>query len=277
MREFVLVAIILPISLYGNFTGMNSGARSLGMGNAYTALADDASGLFYNPAGIALNKSFNFIISKQNLYGVEDLSSDMLAFSLPTPIFRTAIGIQQVRLSNTYSEKIIYLTCAGIVRPVRVPVRFGVSVKNESVRVRSYEGARSPSRYDFDLGLIVSVGNNLSLGYSSSYILEPEFKLVNHSDKIKRRSTLGVNYTWRESVNFLADYLFAENESQWNIGSEIWFYNVFAARVGMQDENLTMGFGLSTNMWKVDGAMLAHTELGSTYRISLGWMMGGNK
>ena len=38
--------------------GINSSARSLAMGNAYTALSNDFSGTLFNPAGIALIKSF---------------------------------------------------------------------------------------------------------------------------------------------------------------------------------------------------------------------------
>lgn len=36
------------------------GVRAMGMGNAFTAVADDADSVFYNPAGMALNKRFEF-------------------------------------------------------------------------------------------------------------------------------------------------------------------------------------------------------------------------
>ena len=50
----------------------------------------------------------------------------------------------------------------------------------------------------------------------------------------------------------------------------IWFYDVFAARLGLNDEKLTIGFGIKTKIWLIDAAIVAHEELGSTYRISLG-------
>jgi opacity protein-like surface antigen len=61
---FLLVAIIwTPLSVQGvtkvgttaaNFLKIGVGARAIGMGGAYVALASDASGMYWNPAGIAL-------------------------------------------------------------------------------------------------------------------------------------------------------------------------------------------------------------------------------
>ena len=45
----------------------------------------------------------------------------------------------------------------------------------------------------------------------------------------------------------------------------------------MFNEKLTAGFGLKTNYWLIDTAVLAHEQLGSTYRISLGFKFWGQK
>jgi long-subunit fatty acid transport protein len=50
--------------------GLGVGARSLGMGGAYTGLADDYSATFWNPAGLALVKRMEFMGGLSNLsYG----------------------------------------------------------------------------------------------------------------------------------------------------------------------------------------------------------------
>ena len=54
----------------------------------------------------------------------------------------------------------------------------------------------------------------------------------------------------------------------------MWFYEIFAARLGMLNEKLTAGFGLKTKNWSIDGAVIAHEQLGSTYRVSLGLKFG---
>ena len=71
-------------------------------------------------------------------------------------------------------------------------------------------------------------------------------------------------------MNFLADHTFGENISKWQFGSEIWFHNVFASRIGVMDQKLTIGFGLKSDLWRLDTAVLSHEELGSTYRFSFG-------
>ena len=94
---------------------------------------------------------------------------------------------------------------------------------------------------------------------------------------MKKKQITGICYKWRNSVYFLSDYVNIDSKSYWNLGSEIWFFNVFSARLGMSDDRLTMGFGLKTKKWTIDGAILSHEELGSTYRISLGISLDVNK
>ena len=95
----------------------------------------------------------------------------------------------------------------------------------------------------------VDFSDNFFFGYSVKYLLEPKFKFISKSDQLKRQMATGICYNWRNSVNFLADYSFSENESKWNFGSEIWFYDIFASRLGIYDKKLTSGFGIKTNYW----------------------------
>src|SRR5262249_22777814 len=58
------------------------GARAIGMGGAFSALADDASALFWNPAGLARVGHQEIGASHANLYdtGIHD---DVVSFVLP--------------------------------------------------------------------------------------------------------------------------------------------------------------------------------------------------
>jgi hypothetical protein len=49
------------------------GVRAMGMGNAFTAVADDADAVFYNPAGIAMNTGFQLRLLNPKL----EVSSDV--------------------------------------------------------------------------------------------------------------------------------------------------------------------------------------------------------
>jgi hypothetical protein len=275
MKKLILLTI-LSTFLYADFIGLNNGARSLGMGNAFVALSDEPTAIFYNPAGLARVNKFSLITSRQELYGIEDLYSDMIAISFPTPYFRTGVAIQQLNLLNTYSEQIIYVSAAGIFIRNNIPVRFGASLKYESAKVKRYEGTDAPSNFDIDIGVIIDFNENLFFGYSGKHLLEPTFKFIEIEDKIEIQHSIGLCYNWRNSVNFLVDHRFGERLSQWHFGGEIWFYDVFASRIGILDDKLTFGFGLRAKQWIIDGAILAHEDLGSSYRVSLGFKLGMN-
>ena len=277
MKKVIFIIFMTPVLLSANFIAMNSGARSLGMGNAFVALSDGGSAVFYNPAGLARSNQFNVSGSLQNLYGISGLTSSMVAVSFPTPILRTGLAVQQVRLLDAYSEQILYLSGASIIRFKNIPIRFGVSLKHESAKVENYENVKMPSSFDFDFGILIDFSDNLFFGYSIKHALKPKFKFISSSDHLSIPQSVGLCYKWRGAVNFLADYVWDEYSSGWNMGSEIWFYDIFAARLGMSNEKLTVGFGLDTKKWSLDTAVLSHEQLGSTYRISLGVNIGGKK
>ena len=130
----LLLISLVPIFLSANFIGINNGARPLAMGNAFVALSDEATAIFSNPAGLARIHQYSLKGSHQNLFGLSDLSNDMIAISFPTRHLRTGIAFQQITLVDTYSEQIFYLSTAGIIKPKNIPIRFGASLKYESVK-----------------------------------------------------------------------------------------------------------------------------------------------
>ena len=274
MKTIFFLITVIPICLSANFIGMNNGARSIAMGNAFVALSDEATAIFSNPAGLARLHQYALKGSHQNLFRLSDLFNDMIAISFPTSLFQTGIAFQQITLVDTYSEQIIYLSVASTINPQNIPIRFGTSLKYESAKVKNYENAKSPANFDLDLGVLVDLTKNIFLGYSIKNLLNPRFQFISEGDKLEQKHTIGICYNWLNSVNFLADYIWTNYDSQWNLGSELWFYEIFAARLGMSDEKLTAGFGLKTKIWSINSAVIAHEQLGSTYRVSLGLKFG---
>ncbi|MEI7974158.1 MAG: hypothetical protein WCH11_07310, partial [Bdellovibrio sp.] len=67
VRTFMFVLFFVAPSAHsqeGSFTGIHHSyqeARALGMGDAFVAVADDSSALFYNPAGLAWLESGQFV------------------------------------------------------------------------------------------------------------------------------------------------------------------------------------------------------------------------
>ena len=73
-----------------------------------------------------------------------------------------------------------------------------------------------------------------------------------------------------------ADYEIYPESSKLHIGIELWFYDTFAPRIGLDEEYLTMGFGLKSNWWDFDFGLKAHEELGTTYRFGFNLKYGGS-
>jgi hypothetical protein len=84
----------------GEFLRIPVGSRALGMGGAYTAIADDESAFHWNPAGVSLidNKLFGFMYSAE--YGTPGSSlADFYQIGFTYPMKDVTLAINWVRLS----------------------------------------------------------------------------------------------------------------------------------------------------------------------------------
>src|SRR4029453_10286725 len=106
------VALVLVACLPGGAAAQSSdavGIRAQGMGGAFTALADDATATWWNPAGLAGGAYLNAIVE----YGrVEDTDTDRRGFSVAFP----ALGLSYYRTRVTQAELISSTAASGGVR-----------------------------------------------------------------------------------------------------------------------------------------------------------------
>ena len=247
--------ILVPGLLSANFIGMNWGARPMALGETYVGLANDPSAVFWNPAGLSYVNTYSLLASHQNLYEIGDLYNQMVAVSVPLKFVHVGAGWSQINLLDEYAEQVIAVSAASIIWYKNIPIRFGLSIDNYSVRVPGYDDAKDASTFDIDAGLITTPMKNLSIGFVTRNIFERSIKLVSEYEKLKRNYTIGAHYQWRDVVNFLLDYQWDKDESSVHFGWEIWFFDVFAPRIGLNREYLTVGFGLKAKHWNLDGAV----------------------
>lgn len=79
VAEFALLSVLTTSLCYAAFEDLGSGARVMGMGDAFVALADDVNASYYNPAGLTQLKRIEIQVMYAGYYlGLSDGISDAL-------------------------------------------------------------------------------------------------------------------------------------------------------------------------------------------------------
>ncbi|MFA5105117.1 MAG: hypothetical protein WC527_08085 [Candidatus Margulisiibacteriota bacterium] len=173
-------------------TDIGVGARPLGMGKAYTAIADDCSALFTNPAGLAQKKNIKVLSMWGNLmaevpYTVFGVSAPMWGGSIGLGYAGLQVGgIQEAVLVggvpeltgnegsfNNSSINIAYAADAANIpvfsnMKVLASSKLGLSVKmvrQDFSGSASFEAGKI-SGIDMDLGLLSKVNDDTNFGLS---------------------------------------------------------------------------------------------------------------
>ncbi|MCF7913433.1 MAG: hypothetical protein K9M99_12975 [Candidatus Cloacimonetes bacterium] len=265
MKKILVICfmIFMLSALWSDFSGMNNGTRSLGMGNAYSALAEGVESLYYNPAGTAGLDDKVMGLSYQNHYGISDLLNLNMTAAIPWKQNVYGMAIQQVNLLDVYYEDIFYLNMSRSIKLSSGSLNLGINGKYFLVSGNEAEVSLD-TPYDIDIGAVY-MNKGFHLAYSSRNLA----RLGGDKDEMGSSQLIGIAFKWQDLLNLTSDYEITENESFFRLGIELWFYDTFAPRLGFDDEYLTMGFGLKSNWWEFNFGLKTHEELGTTYRFGM--------
>src|SRR5258708_2353878 len=155
-----------------SFLNVGVGARGLGMGGAYTALADDANAVYWNPAGLAQVEKREF-----------QASDSELALNTREGFFSFA----QTASIGTFAAGVTYLNAGAFARKTEL-VDLGASVKF----IQSHIGSAQATTFGVDLGarrLIGPVVLGVALRNAG-----PGMKFDSETDSLPLRLALGAAY-----------------------------------------------------------------------------------
>jgi len=309
LRWVILTFIILcrPQPTPAAFVDVGLGARPVGLGRAFVALADDANAMLYNPAGQAKLERMELTSMYARLYpGIEDdkLHLGYLGVVRPMGSFGTlGFGITNL-WADLYSENVLYFSYA---RNIRENLALGVNMKFMRWSAENYadpivnlsEGGLSWDGLALDVGALYTLdaekvpgflgAHRLQLGLAAFNINQP-VAADNGADEAKVPLGLecGMLYQ-RDEVKLLLSYSHRDEKSRFHAGGEVELLNQYsplgqaslAVRTGglrlLSEEKggeLDFGCGFALRKVLVDYAYvypLALEDAGGCHKISIGY------
>ena len=258
-------------------------ARTIGLGGAFVGLADDASAVVWNPAGLATLVPNELRFETAMLF--EDTSINALNFAVPgnkLPSFGLSIvdlssgGFERTNELNdnlgTFSEgETAYILSAAKNLNTRFALGTNVKVIRQSVEESSANGV------GFDLGAIYQATPSVKVGVSALNLGGPNLTLRDTKETYPLEFRVGFSATVLRGRGLLSAEVDQASGpgTRFRGGTEYWVQPAFALRVGMDDQDPAGGLSYRfANKYQFDYGVLDH-DLGLTHRVGLTYRFGG--
>jgi hypothetical protein len=304
MKFFLLTAALLALaapagaaqSPAAQFLNLGFGARALGMGEAFTAVADDVSCVYYNPAGLA-GGAADRQLAFSHAWHVQDTAVSQAGFMRrPYAASLTYFSAGELEGRDAVANPTGNFTARdfafGLSRGARLgPLAAGVTGKVVSQRIKS-SGATS---FAADAGLLYRFeGTPYSLG-AALVNFGTKVKFEDESFPLPLKLKIGASASFRSRLLLAVDAELPDyGPAAARAGAEYRGLEGIALRFGyrttssaQRDAILGKGFGDSVSGvsamygffagvgfeysgFSLDYALLPYGDLGSAHRFSLG-------
>lgn len=309
LRGITVLLIILLFSAVGSSYGqdgsggtrsvftLGAGSRAIAMGGAFSAIGDDPSVLYYNPAALRLNRYLSITFNHIQLFsGFSDASYDFLGAVYPT-LGAGSIGVGVMTAGTgsirqfdefsielgeiSYRESQIVLGYAFDMPWWKFlgEFTFGSSAKILIQRV----GENSDTGTGLDFGFLYHppVLKDIVIGCNLQDIVGAETKLVAVSEKVDRTIMLGAGYSYLfdngSALTLALQMDMPERaDNDFRLGAEYRYKNMIFVRLGYDSEQVTGGIGLAWNAFQVDYGYFGRAEAGSSHPVSLSAHIGSS-
>jgi len=256
-----------------NFLKIGVGARAIAMGGAFTAIADDATALYWNPAGLAQLKEEQLSASYNSWFA--GVSQGYLSLASPALGGTLALGANYVNMGKMEGYDIDeegnpvpiedfgasgLHTCLGYA--VGGKLMFGLSAG----MVQDIIENSKKSRYFGTAGILIKPESNFSLGLAVQNLGE---------DSLPFTLKAGIGVRWSSLTLAVDAVIPQDNDTYFCAGGELWLGGVFALRAGYKTNQdigpgFTAGIGFKTSSLSLDYAYVPYGDLGATHRVTLG-------
>jgi hypothetical protein len=280
-----------PGTTTGELLKIPVNARAIGMGEAFTAAADDSYSLQINPAGMTLASQKEASFMHESL--IESIHFEHMGFVAPGDNISfgasmSYLGFGEIAGYNNVGESIgdqkanSYIVTGGLASQVMDGLSLGLA----GSFLRETLADTSASTFAGNAGAIYSfqrhpLGGDYRLG-ASVLNLGPGLKYISERDPLPRKIKLGAAamHIKEWPMNFTLDLTLPnDNDTFVSLGSEYWFKQLLALRLGYTGSNdegrgLRLGVGLKMRGLLFDYAYGGFGDFGATHRIGLSLRFG---
>jgi len=316
MKKFLLLLIFLPIALIAQdgdgqegtriLFDFGFGARAMGMGNAFTALADDPTAVYWNPAGLDYIYQQSVTLFHASLY--EGASYDFLGYAYPTLDLGTfAIGIARIGIgdvqridrnnidmTSTFArERYLGYISYGLKLPWELAAGLSVKVNRSVWPGLTGYGKTVGVGVGMDLGLMYRPAFSLSpylrdwsLGLNLENLFPPQVAEGGVADVLPLVFRFGIArkipfFGAGNSLTVLLDLdKSTDTDMAVGFGTEYSFMDMGRVRLGYGSDGIAFGAGVQYSMFQIDYAFGNPSTAGMlspVHRISLSANFGMNR
>lgn len=274
----------------GEFLKLGAGARAAGMGEAYSAAADKADAIYWNPAGLTRIENHSISFTHASLF--EGISYEFIGYGQKLKNAGAfGIGIQYLspgtiketdssgfETGTSFSPKDISIATAYS----RLIGGFGFGISGKYIRSKIIKTA---STFAVDMGILSPEFSEKKLRLS--FVIQNlggKLKFDRESDplpfNVKMGGALFLTENWIGAldINFPRDnkpYLALGTEyrvsydDNWNFAGRLGFNSKTAGDISGLSE-FSFGLGTKFKQIELDYALIPFGSLGLTHKISLG-------
>jgi len=269
----------------GNFLRFGVGARPLGMGSSFVAIADDATAIYWNPACLTRGSSAEFFVSYAERFGV-GIHDQSMGVALPTDnrfrlglaVVRTGVDdIKRVTRADANGRPIVDGTFTDAENAFLLAIGFRIhrilaAGLTSKLLIHELDGW-SADGLGFDLGLLFTPLDAVSLGLNVQNLNHPRMRwsTPDHSyDNITSNVKAGC------AVSLFSRQLILSVDvddsdiggRSLRAGGEYHPIRCLAVRGGLYGKDLAVGASFEWQRFRLDYAFHSH-QLGDTYSFTL--------
>ncbi len=269
------------------FLRIGVGARASAMGEAFTAVSDDASATYWNPAGLALVEGTEVMFMNNSF--IQDISQEFIAVTSDLGNLHIGGAFNLVSL-GTLERRDERGDFRGEFKPFDLAASFSAAYSPlDWVDVGgTVKGVIEDIDTETAYGALVDVGVLARLpveGLSAGFVAQnigPSIKFISDPFDAPRTYRGGASFVHRlpgfsSRAGVAVDLVFPmDDDTQVNVGGE-WTYKDFVSgrvgyRSGADSQGVTTGLGVYYKQFIVDYAYVPFSEhLGNTHRIGVSY------